>query len=223
MTVRSDHAEPRRPAVDAVRRARALVFDFDGTLVASNTIKWHAFEQCFEDFSEERSVIVEYCRGGNHTPRGEKFRYVYETILRRPYTADIAAMLHRRFEAETTAQIIAAPARSGAEEFLEWLRPRSVCAVLSSTPQNILEYIIAERGWQRYFEIIRGAPVDKAQWLQEFRRGRRFRGREVVFFGDSPEDAAAARKARCTFIAPSDTPFVREASLTVTDFRAFVE
>lgn len=31
-------------AVDLIRRAEALVFDVDGTLVESHAIKWRAFE-----------------------------------------------------------------------------------------------------------------------------------------------------------------------------------
>lgn len=195
-----DRAGAELPAVDVVWRARALVFDFDGTLVDSNPIKWRAFEGCFEEFPEYRKRILEYCHAHDHTPRGEKFRHVYETILGRPYTADTEAMLHRRFEAATTAQIAAAPAIAGAEEMLALAGARCGTALLSSTPQGALEQIVGARGWARYFEVVRGAPVDKASWLKQFRHDRDLGGDAVVVFGDSPEDAAAAGEAGCAFI-----------------------
>ena len=50
--------------------AKALVFDFDGTLVDSNAIKWKAFEACFDRFPDRREEILSYCRGNNHTKPG---------------------------------------------------------------------------------------------------------------------------------------------------------
>ena len=187
--------------VDVVRCARALVFDFDGTLVDSNPIKWRAFELCFVDFPKHGSEILAYCLSHNHTPRGDKFQHVYEKILGLPYTPEIAAVLHKRFEAATTRQIIEAPEVPGAEQFLARARRRHRIALLSSTPQEILLHILAERGWRGYFETIQGAPVDKIDWLKGFREKRGLGEQDVVFFGDTSEDAKAASEAKCTFVA----------------------
>lgn len=185
---------------ELLRRARALVFDFDGTLVDSNPIKRRAFDVCFAGFPEQREEILAYCWGRHHTPRGEKFRHVCERILRRPYTEDLAAALHERFEAVTTRQIVEAPEIPGATEFLRRAQGRYLMAVLSSTPHEILREILARRGWGGWFEAVQGAPVNKASWLIAFREQRGLDGGEVVFFGDTPEDAGAADEAGSTFV-----------------------
>ena len=185
------------------------MFDFDGTLVDSNPIKRRAFERCFADLEERRDDVLAYCLGHHHVPRGEKFRHVYEAILGRPYTETVAADLHERFEAATTQQIIEAPEIPGAGAFLRRVHGRYLTAVLSSTPEAVLRDILRRRGWQHWFSVVQGAPVHKATWLKAFGETRGLEGREVVLFGDTAEDAAAADEAGCAF-------------LQVTDFRSLL-
>ncbi len=203
---------------DIVRRAQALVFDFDGTLVDSNPIKWHAFEACFTEFSEHRSEILAYCRGNHHIPRGEKFRHVYEQVLKLPYVSVVEAVLHGRFAAVTTRQIIEAPEILGAMRFLHVTAHSHETALLSSTPHDTLLQIVEERGWWGYFQTKRGAPVDKATWFQAFREERKLHKEEVIFFGDTPEDKVAARAAKCLFIAVGNKALALDGTLYIRDF-----
>lgn len=182
-------------------RIQAAVFDLDGTLVDSNGIKWRAFESVFADAPERIGDIMAYCRQHHHTPRWEKFRHVYERILGRTYSPAIERDLTERFAAATTRQIIDAPELPGASE---WLRcARNACAVtalLSSTPQETLIEIVSARGWRPWFTVIQGAPVQKTDWLRRWRRHLGVDGQDVVYFGDTEEDAQAAAAARCRFV-----------------------
>jgi phosphoglycolate phosphatase len=200
-------------------RARVLIFDFDGTLVASNDIKWRAFEAVFQPFPDALPAIVEYCRGNNHTVRGAKFRHVYEHILRRPYTPEIDAGLHREFERLTTAAIIASPEVPGAERFLASLRGRKTVGVLSSTPHDVLLRILDARGWRHYFDVVQGAPIDKAAWLSGYQRAHGFYLEDAAFFGDTAEDRAAAQHAGWPFVGVRIAPASNEDSrLYINDF-----
>ena len=183
-----------------------LAFDFDGTLVDSNPIKWRAFERCFTEFPEQREEILAYCCGQHHTPRGDKFRHVYERILKRPYPPEIPAALHARYEAETTQQIIAAPEVPGAERFLREAGRGREIALLSSTPHDVLTEIIDRRRWRAYFRQVQGAPVDKADWLRRARESRGLAPETLLFIGDTEEDAQAAAAAGCAFLGIGAEP-----------------
>jgi phosphoglycolate phosphatase-like HAD superfamily hydrolase len=201
-----------------VRYARALVFDFDDTLVYSNEIKWRAFQLCFADFPDRLDEIRAYCRRHNHTLRRDKFRYIYQEILRLDYTSDVAKALEDRFASETTRPIIQAPEIPGATPFLAQSASSHITALLSSTPHEILVYILSERGWRDYFKEIQGAPVDKASWLLIFQQRYGIEGREVVVFGDTKEDAEATEKAGCAFIAVGDERIRGGANHGIRDF-----
>lgn len=206
------------PVGDILRRCRALVFDFDGTLVDSNDIKWRGFEVAFADFPEHMGKIMAFCRDYHHTSREEKFRYVYEKILGLAFTPEIGVSLQERFAAATTRQIIEAPETPGATRFLGVVACNRLTALLSSTPHQVLLRILAERVWREYFGIVRGAPVDKGTWLEAFREKHKLQKEEIVFFGDTAEDAGAARAAGCTFVAVGNPRLGAEAICSVADF-----
>jgi phosphoglycolate phosphatase-like HAD superfamily hydrolase len=207
-----------RSVGELIRAARALVFDFDGTLVDSNEIKWQAFETCFAEFAAERDEILAYCRSYHHVPRGEKFRHVYETILGRPYTAEVAAMLHARFASVTTHAIVRAAEIPGAGAFTAAVAGRTVTGLLSSTPHEVLLSIVGARGWKERFSVVRGAPVVKAAWLRQFHATQGLDPHAVVFFGDMPEDAAAAADAGCVFVGVANEALKREDRPFIADF-----
>lgn len=206
-------SEPR----ELVARAQAVVLDFDGTLVDSNPIKFRAFERCFADLAERRDEVLAYCVSHHHVPREEKFRHIYERLLGRPYTLDEAARLHALFDAATTQAIIRAPAIAGAEAFLDRVSRTRVTALLSSTPHPVLLRILEGRAWRQRFDLVQGAPVEKAAWLQAFRAQRRLAGNDVVVFGDTAEDAAAAAAAGCGFVGVGPAPQTAD-SAWIADF-----
>ena len=205
----------------ALVQARILVFDFDGTLIDSNPIKRAAFAACFTDVAERREEILAYCWGHHHVPRGEKFRHVYERILRQPYTPEVASRLHARFDDATTRQIIAAPEIPGATAFLRYASGRYDTALLSSTPQEVLRHILAERGWLDYFTYVQGAPIIKAEWLRRLRQLNGLAAEAILFFGDTPEDAASADRASCRFIQVGGQAGRNASALTIPNFLRF--
>jgi len=206
--------------------AKGLVFDFDGTLVDSNPIKAQAFGSVFKEFGEQRDEILAYCNSNHHTPRDVKFRMVYEKILKLPFTSEVNQTLHRRFEGETTEQIIEAREIPGASDFLRWVQPTHWTGLLSSTPHPVMLEILERRNWFGYFRTIQGAPINKSLWLKELQEKEGWRPEEMIFFGDTQEDASAAQAAGCVFVAvaPSSIgsgPAGQEA-LTINDFRTTV-
>ena len=195
--------------IAAVETAKALVFDFDGTLVDSNEIKWSGFEHVFSEFKEWLPEISAYCRGNNHTMRGEKFRYVCEQILHIAYTPERQRSLHERYAAYTTEAVARAPEIPGAAELIRQVRDRPT-ALLSSTPHEILLEILNRKGWQSMFGVVQGAPVVKRDWLEVFRSGIGCGPSDILFFGDTEEDAASAHAFGSVFV---------RVGVTIKDFR----
>jgi phosphoglycolate phosphatase-like HAD superfamily hydrolase len=73
--------------------------------------------------------------------------------------------------------------------------------LLSSTPHENLLYILERRGMKQYFQTIQGAPVNKADWISEYMTLHLIPMEAILFFGDTLEDAEAAKQASCSFVA----------------------
>ena len=194
---------------DAImQRAKALIFDFDGTLVDSNAIKINAFKKCFNSFPNDLEAIMNYCQDHHHTPRTVKFRHVYEKILQRPFTRDIERKLAACYAEETTQKVIHAPTIPGALAFLKKWASQRRTALLSSTPHRILLHILRKRSMLKYFSTIRGAPVCKSSWIRKFCERGGFQQKEVVFLGDTLEDAQSAQTAGVRFFLVNQETFL---------------
>lgn len=206
------------PLFSLIEKCKALIFDFDGTLVDSNAIKRGAFEKCFADEPQHFQEILAYCRGNNHIPRKTKFRHVYEKILKRPYTAGVETRLLNLYAEHTTQQVISAREISGARDFLERFAFQKKTALLSSTPHEILLEILERREMRHCFQIIQGAPVEKAPWIQKFLKQHGLKNSEAVFIGDSAEDVAAAQTADIFFIGVGEADRA-QTKYYIKDFR----
>lgn len=200
----------------AVQSSKAIVFDFDGTLVDSNEIKRRGFDYAFAEYPERMAQIREYCYSFNHTIRSEKFRYVTERILGLQYTPELDKLFHERYAAFTTDSVANAPEIPGAGAFLASLTAHRT-ALLSSTPTAILMEILDRRGWRAFFSEVQGAPINKAAWLKDFQRRVGCCPEELLFFGDTDEDAQSAQHAGCTFVRVGK-PVADGDKLAIRDF-----
>jgi beta-phosphoglucomutase-like phosphatase (HAD superfamily) len=201
-----------------IRSARLFVFDFDGTLVDSNAIKFRGFDLTFEQYPEKLAEISAYCRQRNDVVRGEKFRHVYEQILGLDYTPERAAAAEGRYAAVTTQAVIDAREIAGAMAFLAVLEARAPIALLSNTPQDVLLRILSARHWTRFFAHVQGAPVRKSAWLTRAARARRLSPDTVVFFGDAVEDLTAAAEAECSFIGVANRELASATPAWIADY-----
>jgi phosphoglycolate phosphatase len=186
-----------------VDTAKAFVFDFDGTLVDSNEIKWQGFEHVFAEYPEYMGQIRAYSRTLNHTVRGEKFRHICENILHIPYTPELDRSFHRAYAEFTVRAVAHAPEIPGAERFLKSLKGRPT-ALLSSTLHESLLETLKLRGWESLFTYVQGAPINKRDWLVKFQATLGCSPGEIVFFGDTDEDAASGAAAGCVFVRVSN-------------------
>lgn len=188
-----------------------LILDFDGTLVDSNQIKIGAFAETFSEYEDRLNEIMAYCSAFHHTPREEKFKHVCAEILKIPYTAGLREKFLKKYADHTTAQIIAAPEIPGSLLFLKRFSAEKKFCLLSSTPGDVLISILEARGMRGYFQTVRGAPVNKTDWLEPY-------AGKGIFFGDALEDAASAREAGVVFVGVAN-PQLKQEEYFINNFK----
>ncbi|MDQ7822565.1 MAG: HAD hydrolase-like protein [Candidatus Eremiobacteraeota bacterium] len=181
---------------------RAVIFDFDGVILESAEIKTEAFRDLSGDLCPEHAEhIVTYHKENVGISRYVKFRYIYEKLLKKPYTEEIEKTLGERFAVFVKEKVFTAPFVPGALEFLERFHGKYAFFVASGTPEEELQMIVRERGLQKYFLEVAGSPAKKPALIRSILERHHYQPDEVVFIGDGDSDRRAALETGIPFIA----------------------
>lgn len=181
---------------------RCIVFDFDGTLVDSNQLKYDAYFELFPSDVSHVNAIRQVL-----SESFEQTRYVIlEEILRRLGAEDGDCLRgHVRTLAERYNELVVAraktcPERRGAEQALRKLA--SVCPLYlsSTTPQQSLEEIVRFRQWERYFRAVFGYPNTKNETLRKIAAWEGLQYDQILVVGDGESDRQAAQGNGAQFL-----------------------
>jgi phosphoglycolate phosphatase len=180
---------------------KAIVFDFDGTLVDSNLLKRTAFDHVFSDrpdcLPHVDSVLLEWIHGSR-----------YEII--RALTRKIKDLSETEMEIEAQKRtetysnwvethILLKASESPASELLtEWkkLSPLYICSL---TPVEPLKQALIKMGWFSCFSGVKGYPIRKEEMLRQTAEQHNAKPREILMVGDGNNDEEAARLAGTDF------------------------
>ena len=182
---------------------KVIVFDFDGTLVDSNRLKYDAY---FELFPKDtlHSQVIEQVLAVKH--EDSRFSILAEILHRLGDKESLVSRDQRLNElAERYNDIVVygaktCPEMPGAKKSIEQLSSRYRLYLSSTTPDTPLKEIIDHRGWTHYFSGIFGYPHQKARTLQWIRNQEGIDCSEMVVVGDGESDRKSAEENNCRFI-----------------------
>ncbi|HUF57124.1 MAG TPA: HAD family hydrolase [Thermohalobaculum sp.] len=198
---------------------RHVVFDFDGTLVRSNRIKRQAFYDAAAGLDGAAEILDALFAGGFDGDRFAVVEALARRLAERGVTVEPEA-LAADYTRRCRAGVAAAPEVPGAAAALERLAGADVRLYLvSATPQQALEEVVADRRLDRTFARILGAPPTKPVHLRALVEAGVPVG-ELALVGDGRDDQAAAEQVGCRFVAVDDQPKERlDAEVFVRDLR----
>jgi phosphoglycolate phosphatase len=192
---------------------RAVVFDFDGTLVLSNAIKEDALYVVAAGFPGGRELMqrVAATKPGDRTAIWTRFSAEMGIPDR---TDDLIAQYTTLCE----TRIKACPERAGASAALHALRTAGLrLYVNSSTPTEPLRSITAARFTGGTFDGVYGGHGCKLENVRHIARVGRLEPAHIVMVGDGTDDADAARAFDCHFIGVCDGTFDAARSAPAID------
>ena len=202
---------------------KAIIFDFDGVILESASIKTDAFAEMVEAYPVEiGKKFVEFHLTHMGISRKVKFRYLIEELLGEPCTEDKLDALGQKFSEIVHSKILAAPFVPGAQEFLESSYKKLFFYIASGTPQEEMRQIAAERGIEKYFKAIYGSPATKEEIVERLMQAQGYRKEDVLFVGDADTDLFAARAIGIHFVGrstPENVEAFREVKDKIDDLR----
>lgn len=180
---------------------KAVIFDFDGVILESASIKTEAFAEVVKDYPKPQAeAFVAYHRDHMGISRHVKFRYFIEEIRKEAYTDEAGQRLADRFSQIVFTRVMECPFVPGAKEFLERNYRKYDLYVASGTPEEELKKIIEKRKLDGFFKKIYGTPMKKEEIVESICEEGGYQRDETCFVGDAVTDQMAAQRTGLRFI-----------------------
>ncbi|MCD6023415.1 MAG: Haloacid dehalogenase domain protein hydrolase [Fibrobacteria bacterium] len=197
---------------------RWIFLDFDGVIMDSMTLKLDAY--CFAlaeyGFSREEVRRAQLMYAG--LSRSRALPLMIEALGGEPLAEEAQARVLRRFAEEDIRLRPRMELLPGVRDFLEEAATRSVpLAVVTGTPQGVIDGTMDHFDIRRYFREVHGYPPAKPAHLQGLLDRHGLRPDEAVYVGDAILDYRAAEETKIPFIGidRGDDPF---RGLTLTAY-----
>ena len=179
---------------------KAIIFDFDGVILESVSVKTDAFRELFSfDKAHVEEIVRFHIRNGGMS-RFDKFRYIYTDILHEELTEKQMIWLCSQFTELTLSGVKNAKYVTGILDFLEKCQSKYIFYIVSATPEDELLDIAHQKGITRFFRHIMGSPASKEINIKKILTSVDIPKHDIIFIGDALNDLSAARNTGLRFI-----------------------
>jgi len=179
-----------------------IIFDFDGVLVESNSLRFEGFRQLFRNYPNDQvQRLVEYAMLNGGMSRYEKIKYFFGEIRHETISDDSVQVLSRQYTELVKQKVIDADSVKGSLEFLSNNHTNYDFAIVSGSDQQELREVCQARKIYSFFFKILGSPEKKAINLSSLLLEVGWEKGSCLFIGDSLNDLEAAQNNDIDFIA----------------------
>lgn len=186
----------------SVLKRKGIIFDFDGVILDSVSIKGEMFGALFTSFGQEVvDQVIAYHHANGGLPRYEKFKFIHHHILNIGYTEADSRRLSCEFETLVLDRLIQANPIAGAIEFLEFCKSNGIRASINTAaPEFEVSRVLKAKGWDHYFSFVCGNTKTKLENIRQTLNFWCFDESAILFYGDTINDSKAAAEAKVEFV-----------------------
>lgn len=180
---------------------KAIIFDFDGVLAESVSVKGDAFTALYEAYGPDiQKQVYDHHMSHGGVSRYEKFRHYQKEFVQEPYDEATVQKLAQQFSDLVERKVVESSWVAGAEDFLNNYAQQVPLYVASATPQEELERIVEKRNMTKYFKAVYGSPISKAEHITTVLKANNWAPEQLVMIGDTMSDYKAADQVGTAFV-----------------------
>jgi phosphoglycolate phosphatase-like HAD superfamily hydrolase len=196
-----------------IPKPRLIFLDFDGVIMDSMGLKLdsycHAFEGC--GFGREAIRKLQLATAG--MSRYKTIPLMYESLAGEPMPERLYQEALARFGAHDEASRGKMTLKKGTAEFLRATLAQGLpLAIITGTPQEVIDKTMEHFDLRKYFARVCGAPGSKLQHMERLLGEFGLEPGQVIFVGDAIKDQEAADALGIPFVGVNngDDPFKPE-------------
>tara|TARA_B100001109_G_scaffold179152_1_gene146798 strand:+ start:51 stop:704 length:654 start_codon:yes stop_codon:yes gene_type:complete len=184
-----------------LRDHEVYIFDCDGVILNSNTLKTSAFEFALKDEDPKLvNRLIEFHKKNGGISRYEKFNYFFSEICPSKDKDLKIKIALDAFSKKVSKEMLQVETITGVISFLERIKELNKDIYINSgSDEEELRKIFRHRKLDHLFKEIYGSPSNKEENLRKIRQNYRSKKKEV-FFGDSVSDFEAAESFKIDFV-----------------------
>jgi hypothetical protein len=172
-----------------------IIFDFDGVILKSHTIKARAFYELFKMFGKTKAVEAQqYHLSKAGISRFKKFNYIKKNILRNIKIKN--KELNIIFRKYCLKRILKMKIDKRLLYFLQTYHKKMEFYISTGSPQREINEILKKKKLHHYFRGIYGSPSNKVEHIKKIKK----KNAKIIFIGDSQDDIFAAKKTNTNFL-----------------------
>lgn len=183
-------------------RPAAILFDFDGVILASTALKAEAFVEVYRgERPEALRAIRDYQEAHGGIGRREKFVHFETAIFGRAASPARIDTLCAEFARLVDSALLAVPFVAGAEETLVACGSHAALHIVSGMPESELRIVVRKRGLAEFFQSVVGSPQTKLDAFQRILDGSEWPPSCYLAIGDATTEYEAATRLGIPFLA----------------------
>jgi len=179
---------------------KAILFDFDGVIMDSMGLKLDTYCFALQQFDFPYADIKDLVHTLAGLSRQKTLALMYEALSGKKITERTAMDLVSRFtEHDENSRALMLP-MPGTLPFLEKVHAQVYTAIVTGTPQAVIDKTVTYHRLDTYFDEVRGSPQSKVDIVEDLISRQDIPRDQWIFIGDGKTDQDAADVCQIRFV-----------------------
>lgn len=201
-----------------------ILWDFDGVIIDSMTIREYGFREIFKNFDKQSvDKLIQYHNNNGGLSRFHKIEYFFSNILKQTITQNEILQYADKFTTIMRQELIN-PKHLIIEtvKFIKNNYKNYNFHIVSGSENNELNYLCKKLNLSQYFIGIHGSPTPKNNLVSTIITDYNYSLNETILIGDSINDYEAAIANKIEFYGYNNKDLKNKAKIYIDNFNIVI-